>query len=309
MRPVFVYKADPARGAEWARHFAERAPHIDFRIWPDVGALDDVRFLAAWQPPADLAAYTNLELIFSVGAGVDQFDMHALPAHVPLVRMVEPGIVSGMVEYVCMAVLAIHRDWYAYAAQQREQRWSARRVRPASSRRVGVLGLGSLGQAALAQLASFGFDCAGWSRSPRVLDGVTCYAGVDALPAFLARCDILVCLVPLTDDTRGILNGALFAQLPAGAALVNCGRGGHLVDADLLDALATGQLAHATLDVCDPEPLAPGHPFWTHPDIFVTPHIASMTQPETAVDAVLENLRRHAAGDVPNGLVERSRGY
>jgi glyoxylate/hydroxypyruvate reductase A len=306
---TFVYKADPVRGAEWRALFAEMAPQIDFRVWPDVGNPAEVRYLAAWQPPADLHAYTGLELLFSVGAGIDQFELEALPARLPLVRMVEPGIAGGMVEYVTLAVLAIHREWTAYAAQQRSEVWLARRVRPASSRRVGVLGLGVLARAVLAQLGSLGFPCAAWSRTQHDVEGVDCYAGASALPGFLARSDVLVCLLPLTDETRGILNRDLFGHLPRGAALVHAGRGGHLVQQDLLEALASGQLAQAVLDVCEPEPLPPGHPYWQHPAIVLTPHVASMTQPDSAVRAVLDNLLRHQNGQPLDGLVERRRGY
>lgn len=306
---TFVYKADPVRGAEWRRLFAELAPQIDFRIWPDVGDPSQVRYLAAWLPPDDLHAYTGLEVLFSVGAGVDQFDLQALPANLPLVRMVEPGIVAGMVEYVTLAVLSIHRDWQAYAAQQRAETWRALPVRPASSRRVGVLGLGVLPRAVLAQLGSLGFPCSAWSRSRHEVDGVECHAGAAALPGFLARCDILVCLLPLTEETRGILDRSLFRQLPPGAALVHAGRGGHLVQDDLLAALDEGSLAQAVLDVCEPEPLPPGHPLWRHPRVTLTPHVASMTQPASAVRAVLDNLALHQAGRPLAGLVQRLRGY
>jgi glyoxylate/hydroxypyruvate reductase A len=182
-------------------------------------------------------------------------------------------------------------------------------VHPAAARRVGVLGLGVLGRAVLASLRGLGFACAGWSRSPQRIDGVECHAGADGLRQFLARTDILICLLPLTDDTRGILSGALFDQLPRGATLINVGRGGHLVQQDLLQALDTGQIANAILDVCEPEPLPPSHPFWTHPKVVLTPHIASMTQPETAADAVLDNIRRHQEGLPMHGLVDRARGY
>lgn len=308
-RPIFLYKADPVRGAEWAAHFARKAPALEFRQWPLEDGADRVRYLAAWEPPADLARFAHLELLFSVGAGIDQFDFARVPAHLPVVRMVEPGIVDGMVEYATLAVLALHRDWPAYREQQRAGQWQAHRVRTAASRRVGVLGLGMLGRAVLDKLRGFGFPCAGWSRSPHAIDGVECHAGLDALPAFLARTDILVCLLPLTDATRGILDAKLFAALPAGAALVNCGRGAHLVQDDLLAALDSGQLSAAVLDVCEPEPLPAGHLFWRHPRIVLTPHIASMTQPETAVDAVLDNIRRHQDGLALAGLVERARGY
>jgi glyoxylate/hydroxypyruvate reductase len=307
---AFVYKADPVRGAEWARLFAARRPDLPFHIWPETGDPASVRYLAAWLPPDDLATrFPNLEVLFSVGAGVDQFDFDALPPGLPVVRMVEPGIVGGMVEYVTMSVLALHRDMPAYLAQQRAETWRPIRVRPASARRVGVLGLGELGRAVLAALRPFGFALSGWSRSGGDLPGVTCHAGEEALPKFLGGCDILVCLLPLTARTRGILDRRLFARLPPGAALVNAGRGAHLVQQDLLDALEGEHLSGAVLDVADPEPLPAGHPFWQHPRIWLTPHVASMTQPETAVDAVLANLDRHVRGERMAGLVDRGRGY
>jgi len=306
----FVYKSDPVRGRQWAEVFARHAPELPFHIWPDVGDPAAVRFLAAWEPPANiLEVFPNLELLFSSGAGVDQFDFAALPPELPVVRMVEPGIINGMVEYVSWAVLALHRDMPHYQRQQRRAQWKTAPVRPASQRRVGVLGLGSLGQAALAQLRGFGFACAGWSRSRHALDGVQCFAGADELPGFLARTDILVCLLPLTAETRGVLNAALFAQLPRGAGLVHVGRGPHLVHDDLLAALAGGQIGDAILDVTDPEPLPPDHPFWSHPAIWLTPHIASMTQPDTAAMVVLDNLRRHRDREPLLGLVDRARGY
>jgi len=306
----FLYKADPVRGAEWARLFATKAPGISFHIWPDIGQADRVRYLAAWVPPPDIARqFPKLELFFSTGAGIDQFDLAALPPELPVVRMAEPGVVAGMVEYATMAVLALHRDLPAYIRQQREGLWAAHRVYPASKRRVSVLGLGVLGCAVLGQLRTIGFQLAGWSRTRRQLDGVACYAGQEELPAMLAATDILVCLLPLTQETRGILDSTLFQHLPRGASLVHVGRGAHLDHPALLDALETGWLSGAVVDVTDPEPLPAGHPFWSHPKILLTPHIASMTQPETAVEQVLANIRRHAAGEPLIGLVDRSRGY
>ena len=310
MSTTFLYKSDPARGRQWAEVFARHAPEIDFRIWPDVGDPARVRFLAAWEPPDDLATrFPNLEVLFSSGAGVDQFDFSALPATLPVVRMVEPGIVRGMVEYVTHAVLDLHRDMPAYRRQQARGEWQPLPVRTAGERRVGVLGLGSLGQAVLAQLVAFGFDCAGWSRSRHVIDGVACHAGADELGAFLARSEILVCLLPLTESTRGFLAAALFSKLPAGASLVHVGRGPQLFANDLLAALASGQLREAVLDVTDPEPLPPSHALWQHPNIRITPHIASMTQPLSAAEVVLDNLRRFDAGETMVGLVDRTRGY
>jgi glyoxylate/hydroxypyruvate reductase len=307
---TFLYKGHPGRGVLWARFFAARAPDLPFRIWPDIGDPDAVRYLAVWKPPDDIAAtFRNLELLFSVGAGVDQFDLMQLPPQIPLIRMIDPGIRESMIEYATMAVLALHRDLVDFIAQQRDQVWREIQIVSASSRRVGVMGLGLLGQAVLERLKVFGFPLAGWNRSPRSITDVTCYAGERALPEFLAQTDILVCLLPLTAETRGILNRGLFARLPRGAKLINVGRGGHLVADDLIDALDRGVLSAAVLDVAEPEPLPAGHPFWGHPRILLTPHNASMTIPESAVDYVLETIARHRRGETLPGLVDRERGY
>jgi len=310
MRPAFVYKADPQRGRQWAEIFEREAPEIDFRLWPEVGDASQVRFVAAWQPPADLATrFPGLQLLFSTGAGVDQFDFAVLPPRLPVVRMVDPGIVQGMVEYATHAVLDLHRDMPAYRRAQQQRQWEPLQVRAASERRVGVLGLGSLGQAVLERLVPFGFKCAGWSRSRHDVAGVRCHAGAGELEAFLASTDILVCLLPLTDATLGILDARLFAKLPRGASLVHVGRGPQLVVADLLRALDEGHLAEAVLDVTDPEPLPPADPLWAHPRVRITPHIASMTQAHTAARVTIDNLRRFARGEPLVGLVDRIRGY
>jgi glyoxylate/hydroxypyruvate reductase A len=306
----FLYKSEPVRGARWADLFAAQAPEIDFHIWPSFDDPAKVRYLAAWQPPENIAeTFPNLELVFSVGAGVDQFDLSKIPEHIPVVRMIESGLVAGMVEYATLAVLAAHRDWLSYAVQQREGLWKPLPVRTADTRRVGVLGMGAMGKAVLEKLRDFGFQCAGWSRSERSLPGIECFAGEERLGDFLARSDILVCLLPLTPETRGILSQNLFRQLPQGAVLINLGRGDHLVEADLLDALYRDRLSAAILDVCSVEPLPKRHLFWRHPRIMLTPHIASMTQPDTSAEAVLDNLRRHREGLPMIGLVDRVRGY
>src|SRR5260370_41199290 len=212
-------KPAPARGAQWAKLFAQKAPDLPFHVWPDLGDPAAIRYLAAWQPPEDpTRTFPNLEIVFSVGAGIDQFDLSGVPAHIPVVRMIEPGIIEGMVEYVTHAVLTIHRDLFDYGHQQQQQVWRELPAQPASARRIGVLGLGVLGTAVLEQLRLFGFACAGWSRSGREIEGVECYAGADTLDAFLARTDVLICLLPLTDATRRLLNTSLFNKLPRGAA-------------------------------------------------------------------------------------------
>jgi glyoxylate/hydroxypyruvate reductase A len=305
-----LYRSDPVRGRIWAGRFAAEMPELAFHIWPEPCDPAAVEYLIAWQPPAQLlASLRNLKVLFSVGAGVDHLDLASLPGHIPVVRMVEPGIESGMVEYVTMAVLALHRDLPGYLCDQRARLWRPRDPAAAAARRIGIMGLGVLGTAALRALAPFGFPLSGWSRTPKTIAGVDCYAGAEGLGPFLRQCDILVCLLPLTPATRGILDARLLQQLPQGAALINVARGGHLDNQALLAALDSGRLSAAVLDVCEPEPLPEDHPFWHHPRILLTPHIASVTRPDTAAGIVLENIRRHRRGEPLRDVVDRTAGY
>jgi glyoxylate/hydroxypyruvate reductase A len=305
-----LYRSDAARGRIWAEIFAAEAPELAFHIWPDTGDVTAVEYLIAWQPPTELLrSLPNLQVLFSIGAGVDQIGLAQVPNSVSIVRMVEPGLVSGMVEFATLAVLALHRNVLDYQRCQRAGTWRQMDVVPAAERRVGIMGLGVLGQAVLRALAPFGFALRGWSRTPKELPGVTGFSGSGGLEAFLGGCDILVCLLPLTDATRHILDSRLFGCLPHGASLVNLGRGGHLDQSALLDVLDSGRLSAAVLDVCDPEPLPTGHPFWQHPRILLTPHIAGVTRPETAARVVLENIRRHRRGEPLRDVVDRATGY
>ncbi len=305
-----VYKSSAERGRIWRAMLAELAPDAVFHQWPETGEPTAVEYLVVWQPPENvMQQFPNLKVLFSVGAGADQFDYSALPPGLPVVRMIEPGLTQGMVEYVTFAVLGLHRDMPCYFQQQRTKTWQEHPAVPAAQRRIGVMGLGMLGEAVLQRLVSFGFDCGGWSRTLHHLPGVRCWAGNDQLDAFLARSDILVCLLPLTDSTRGILNARLFSQLPAGASLVQVGRGEQLDHADLLQALNSQHLRAAVIDVTAPEPLPPEHPFWCHPAIWLTPHIASHTQADSALVALLENIRRFERGEPMKGVVDRLKGY
>lgn len=307
---ALLYKADPTRGKQWQALFAQHAPDIEWRAWPELGEPRDIKYLAAWQAPDDLEALLpNLKVLFALSAGVDQLDLSRLPAHLPVVRLLDPGISQGMCEYACFAVLSLHRDMQLYQQQQLAGQWRAHRLVPASQRRVGLLGLGVQARHILASLSPFGFSLSGWARSPHEIPGVDCYAGVEQLPAFLSQCDILLCVLALTRETQGILNRRLFECLPPGACLVNMGRGAHLIEDDLLTMLDNGHLGAAVLDVLQQEPAAPEHPFWRHPKIRITPHIAAMTHPESAFASLLDNIRRYERGEPMLGQIDAARGY
>jgi glyoxylate/hydroxypyruvate reductase A len=306
---AFLFNSDAARGAVFRRAFARGLPDLQFfQAGEDVDP-DKIRYLISWVTPDDIARYRNLEILFSIGAGVDQFKLAGVPEHVKLVRMVEDNIIRMMQEYVALGVLTLHREAIAYREHQENEEWRALAVPHATARRVGFLGLGMLAQAAIERLKPFQFPLTGWSRRRKEIEAVGCFYGEDQFVSFLEQTDILICLLPLTDETRGILNAPLFAHLPSGARLLHVGRGPQLDQAALIEALDSGHLAGAMLDVTDPEPLPAGHPLWLHPKVLITPHIASVTQPETAAKFVIDNIQRHRAGKKLIGLIDRTLGY
>jgi glyoxylate/hydroxypyruvate reductase A len=307
---TLLHVGDEARGRLWADVLPRLVPDLRVRQWPDLGDPREIRYLAAWTIPQGLmTTLPDLRFALSIGAGVDQLDIGMIPAALPLLRMAETAIVDGMVEYVTMSVLMLHRDTPHYHTEQAATRWSPRRRIAASARHIGVMGTGMLGGAVLERLASFGFALSGWSRSPKALPGVRCHTGMDELPAFLSDLDILVCLLPLTPETRGLLAAPVFQQLPPGAAVINVGRGAHLVAVDLLAAIDDNHLSAAILDVTDPEPLPADHPFWGHPRILLTPHVASSTDPAAAAQFVADAILRSREGKPLPGLVDRQAGY
>lgn len=306
---AFLFNSDAARAAIFRQAFARELPDLEFYHSSECFEPEKVRYLITWNAPDDLSRFCNLEVLFSIGAGIDQFKRETIPGNVKLVRMVEEGIVRMMQEYVVLGVLTLHREMLAYRQQQSRGVWQALATSQAPDRRVGFLGLGTLAQAAIDRLKPFQFSLAAWSRSKRSVEGVTCFHGDGQLGSFLNGTDILVCLLPLTEQTSGILNAQLFSLLPAGARLLHVGRGPQLDQGALIEALDSGRLAAAMLDVTDPEPLPEDHALWSHPKVVITPHIASVTQPHTAAQSVIENIRRHRAGRNPIGLVDRTLGY
>ncbi len=308
MALLFSSPDDPAEA--WRDELHARMPELEVRIWPDVGDPAEIEVALVWRPPpGELRRCPNLKAILSLGAGIDGLVADATLPDVPIARMVDPSLTCAMAEYVLLAVLRHHREFDRYEREQRGRRWSYAFPPQAAERRVGVMGLGELGAAAARSLVAHGFPVAGWSRTSKAIEGVGSYASLDELQAFLRRTDILVCLLPLTADTAGVLDAGTFAALPRGAYVVNVARGQHLVEGDLIAALDSGHLAGATLDVFRAEPLPPESPLWAHPKVLITPHVASYSLPATAADGVVANIRRALAGAPLLHEVDRVQGY
>ncbi|WP_172327151.1 NAD(P)-dependent oxidoreductase [Mangrovicoccus sp. HB161399] len=308
---VAVYLPSEEKSQDWCNMLGELLP--GWKVEP-MHAISDpaaVEYGVVWRPKTgDLAQFPKLKAIVSIGAGIDHVLADAaLPQDVPIIRTVGTDLTQRMREYVALHVLRHHRNMPDILAAQAESKWSQIVVPPATRRKVGVMGLGNLGKVAAQTLAAIGFDTHGWARTPREVEGVTCHAGAEGFDAFLKGTEILVNLLPLTSETRGILNASLFNKLARGACVINAARGPHLVDQDLVDALASGQIAQATLDVFHVEPLPSDHPFWAHPQITVTPHIASMIDAPTGGQIIAANLKQfEAEGTVPD-LADARRGY
>lgn len=308
MALLFLSPDDPADA--WRAELQARIPDLDVRIWPEVGDPAEIDVALVWRPPpGELTRYPKLRAILSLGAGIDGLIADPDLPDVPIARMVDPSLTRTMTEYVLLAVLRHHREFDRFERAQRAREWAYAFPPQAADRRVGIMGLGELGAAAARRLVAHGFQVLGWSRRPKALDGVVSYAGRSELHTFLHRTEILVCLLPLTAETVGILDAATFAELPHGACVINVARGQHLVEEDLIRALDSGRLAGATLDVFREEPLPPGSPLWSHPKVLVTPHVASYSLPATGADGVAENIRRALAGEPLLHQVDRARGY
>jgi len=275
-----------------------------------------VEYVACWRhETGSLAGLRNVKALFSLGAGVDHLMADPGLPDAPVVRMVDPDLTERMTEWVVWQCLDWLRQGGVYRAQQAARQWIDDRDQPAAKAlRVGIMGLGVLGLDAIGALRRLRFDVAGWSRSPKTIEGVPCFAGAEGLGSFLERTDILVVLLPLTDETRGLLNGALFARLArngplGGPVLLNAGRGGLQVEADILRALEAGILKGASLDVFEEEPLPEASPLWSHPAVTVTPHNAAMSHPDAMAAAIVGQIRDFEAGRPLRNVVDRQRGY
>ena len=298
----------------WTDYMRAINPSLDIRLYPDEAKpVEDIHYAVVWRPPhGALKTFPNLKCVFALGAGVDAIVSDPdYPRHVPLSRMIDDTLTQAMTEYVVLHVLHNHRRQRDFDALQRLKKWRYLSVKRAEDVRVGILGLGVLGQDAARALKPLGYQLAGWSQSPKDIPGVASFSGQDGLTPFLQRTDILVCLLPLTPRTRGILNRETLSKLPKGAALVNAARGGHMVPEDILALLDEGQLSGASLDVFEPEPLPPESPFWTHPRVTVTPHAAAATDPRAIAAHVVSTIEGMERGVPPSArhLVDLAKGY
>ncbi|MBH2877252.1 glyoxylate/hydroxypyruvate reductase GhrA [Serratia marcescens] len=300
---------------EWLAGIKQRLPQAEIREWQR-GDERPADYALVWRPPHEmLATRRDLKAVFALGAGVDaildQERKHpgTLPAGVPLLRLEDTGMAQQMQEYALSYVLRYFRRFDEYQALQQRQEWQPLDPHSLDDFTIGILGAGVLGQSVARKLTEFGFSVRCWSRSAKQIDGVQSFAGEAQRAAFLDGVKLVINLLPNTPETVGILNRELFAQLSTGAYLINIARGAHLVEADLLTALDQGQLTAATLDVFAREPLPQDHPFWRHPRVTITPHIAAITLPQQAMDQIVANIRALEAEHAPAGVVDRQRGY
>lgn len=315
MPPVVVFAGLPEQRDAYQKHLTEAAGKtgIDIDLRMDPATVDpatvDLLVYAQNGPVQDFRPYSNLAGILNLWAGVEAILSLDPPPDVPIVRMVEEGLTLGMIDYVVGHVLRHHIDIDRYIHTSPIEEWERDFPPLARDRTVGILGIGALGGACAQKLAQHGFRVIGWSRSPKHIPGVECRHGEQALDETIAQAEILVLLLPRTPQTHRILNARRIAQMPLDACLINSGRGQLVDHVALLEALNAGLIRHATMDVYDVEPLPPNDPYWTHPRVTVTPHIASVTRPETASVAVIAQIARHLRGQPFLHVVDRSRGY
>ena len=307
---ILLYRGDGVI-EPWARDFAAALPQAETVVWEEGERVAPCDYAVLWAPtPALLDGLAGVKAIFLMGAGVDAILKFgdALPP-VPIVRLGDAGMAEQMADYVAHAVLRYFRRFDDYERQAREGLWRPLALQDKKSFTVGVLGLGKLGVPVVRTLRQLGFPVRGWSRTPKDLPGVACYAGIDQLDAFLAGTRVLVCMLPLTPDTSNLLDRARLSQLPEGAYLINVARGALVAEPDLLALIRAGHIAGATLDVFRNEPLPAPHPFWNEPRITITPHISALTLREEAVRQIAAKIRLLEQGETVADVVDRESGY
>jgi glyoxylate/hydroxypyruvate reductase A len=310
MPDTLVFYSGSDDPVAWTEALRRHLPDLPVRVHPDVGDPLAVRYALVWKPPVGFfAPFANLALVINLGAGVDSLLGRTDLPDVPITRLFDPNMARMMASFVQMAVLRHARDIAKFERAQRAGRWGYIHPRDPASVSVGVMGLGELGGRAAAELARHGFQLHGWSRMPKAIEGVTCSAGEAALDAFLGRCEILVCMLPLTPATTGLMTAERFAALPRGASFVNVARGAVVDEPALVAALQSGQIGEATLDVFATEPLPERHPFYAMDQVLITPHVASIALPASSAAEIAANIRRIRAGEAVQHRIDPARGY
>ncbi|WOK09447.1 glyoxylate/hydroxypyruvate reductase A [Imperialibacter roseus] len=296
--------------SRWITAFNKVDENLDVSIWPETGDQSEITCAVVWGHPAgSLTAFPNLKLICSMGAGVDHvLKDPELPDGVPIVRIVDDGLSFSMSNYVVSAVMYHHRRFDKYLADKSAHVWDPSSPSEVAVK-IGIMGFGVLGQEAGKKLKALGFEVVGYSNSRKNVKGIKCFAGNKELDAFLREINVLVCLLPATPDTKGMLNSKLFTKMNKGTFLINAARGQHQVTNDIIDAIDNGTLSGAFLDVFENEPLQKNHPVWDHPKVFITPHIASITNPDAAAPQIVANYKAMLAGLPLKNKIDRDRGY
>ncbi|MGM0546012.1 MAG: 2-hydroxyacid dehydrogenase [Bacteroidota bacterium] len=295
----------------WGKAIHDVDPNIDIEFWPAIADKNRVQFAVCWnQPKHVMDQFPNLKAVSSLGAGADHLlQDEYLPDDIDICRVVSPSLIQQMKEYVLGAVLNIQRNFVHYIRQKDQGTWQPHHHPLGTDLNIGVMGLGKLGRPVAQVLTQMGYQVSGWTRSSQKIENVDTFAGPTERDDFLQSIQILICLLPLTDETEGILNLDTFKQLKENAWIINAARGEHLVDEDLIYALDSNILQGAWLDVFSEEPLPDKHAFWNRDSIVITPHIASITKPEEVADQIVENYKRALSGMELNFKVDRNRGY
>ncbi len=309
---ALLYLSRQTDGEEWRALLTAELPGLDFRTPGEAGDPAEIDAALVWlHPLEELAGYPNLKLVASLGAGVDHVIVarRAIPDGVTVTRIVDPAMTEQMTEWCLMAMLNHLRGWDAYRELHRERRYEERRAPLPRDVTVGIAGLGEMGGHCARVLSAMGYRVCGWSRGPKRREGVACFHGMDRFADFLAPCDVVICLLPLTPETEDLFNAERFARMKPGCFVINAARGRHIVEEDLIAAIDSGRIAGATLDVQRAEPMSGDHPFWYHPRIVTFPHVAAFTVPRTCAPQIAENYRRMRAGEPLMNVVDLERGY
>ncbi|PKP34776.1 MAG: glyoxylate/hydroxypyruvate reductase A [Bacteroidetes bacterium HGW-Bacteroidetes-17] len=295
----------------WTSALRNIDPKIELRVYPEEGNLEEIEFVLCWKHPRGiLKHYPNLKAISSLGAGVDHLLSDPdLPLNIPIVRIVDPELAHAMSEFVIGLIFNHLRAFTQYHENQKQKIWDVNNFQIAPNVHVGIMGMGVLGQDLAIKLAAIGFKVVGWAQSPKEIKNVKVYTGSDEFDEFLSETNILVCLLPLTEKTKNILNKETFSKIQDQAYIINVARGNHLVDEDLIEMIDGNRLSGASLDVFRIEPLPENHPFWAHSKINITPHIASLTNPISVAPQIIENYKRAMAGQPLLNLVSTKLGY